>query len=463
MSGEERQVDVVVIGAGPVGENVAQYAHEGGRSVVLIEEALVGGECSYYACMPSKALLRPLQVADASAHLPGLVPASLDQVAVLERRDVWVSHYRDAGQVRWAQGAGIQVVRGRGRLSGERHVTVTGNGEPVEFEAAVAVVIATGSRAVVPESLQPLLPWTSRDATGVVEVPPRLAIVGGGAVACEAATWLAALGACVTMIVRGPRLLASSESFASDLVTEGLRTRGVSVITGAQVRDASRDDARDTGLGLVHGGPVHLVLDTGERVDADELLIATGRRPAVEDLGLETVGVEDANSTLPTWLHLIGDAGTGAPLTHMGKYEARSLGARLAGRPESRLPRETPVPQVIFTAPQVASVGHTHEAAVAALGEARVIVADVPWDSAAGASLLQDDVHGAARLVVDADSGVVLGATFVGPDVAEMLHAATIAVTAGVTVSTLRHAVPAYPTASELWLRLLESLPVELR
>ena len=218
--------DVVVIGGGPAGENVAQYAIKGtDLTAVLVEGELLGGECSYYACMPSKAFLVPIEVAAASANLSGLRPAELSVLDLLKRRDEWVSRYNDAGQVRWAEGAGLDVVRGWARLDGERRVAVrTAEGERV-LRARRAVVLATGAQPVMPAAFQGLEAWDSRDATGVQEIPQHLIVVGGGVVACEAATWMSALGCDVTMLVRGPRLLSAAESFASRLIEEALTAR----------------------------------------------------------------------------------------------------------------------------------------------------------------------------------------------------------------------------------------------
>lgn len=463
--------DVIVIGAGPVGENVAQYATEhSGLTAALVERELVGGECSYYACIPSKALLRPIEVASTAAHLGGLGPIPVDRAALLARRDYWVSSYSDAGQVGWADGAGIAVVRGIGRLSGPRRVTVQTPEGGRTLRARHAVVIATGSEPVVPEPYAGLSPWGSRDATGVVEIPDRLVIVGGGVVACEAAVWMRALGSSVTMFVREPRLLTRVEPFAAELARKALQDSGVDIRLGASVTDCQRSDAHDTGLGRIHGGPVRVTTDTGEIV-ADELLVAVGRRPRLSDVGLESVGLDPArlragSSDLPDWLHLVGDVGGEAPLTHWGKYRARSLGAaiadRAAGLTPADVPTEVPVPQVVFTDPAVAAVGPTEAEARTAYGD-EVVVVQVHYTAATGASLLRDDIDGAAQLVVHRGEERVLGATFVGPEAGELLHAATIAVTARVPIHLLRHAVPSFPTAGELWLRLLEALPVELR
>ncbi|ATG50935.1 pyruvate dehydrogenase [Brachybacterium vulturis] len=503
--------DVVVLGGGPVGENVAQYAIEGtDLTAVIVESELLGGECSYFACIPSKALLRPLAVADTAAHLPGITTPEVDREALLARRDSWVSHYDDAGQVQWAEGAGMQVVRGHGRIVGEREVLVepadapggpspadladgTSAGPPASsmpstpaaptrIRARRAVVIASGSEAVVPGPLQELAPWTSRDATGVREVPEELVIVGGGVVAVEAATWMAGLGSRVRLLVRGTSLLTGFEPFAGTQVRDALRALGVDVQFGASVLSGEREGARRTGLGRLHGGRVTLqVEDAGGRreVSADEVLAATGRRPRLAEVGLEAVGLtaqdvtgaetttsDDATGApLPQWLQVVGDASGDVPLTHWGKYRSRVIGqairAGATGEALEPVPERVPVPQVVFTDPQVTSVGLTEAAARAAGHD--VVTAQVPFGEAAGSALLRADVTGTAQLVVDRAARTLLGATFVGPDASEMLHAATIAIVGQVPVSALRHAVPSFPAASELWLRLLEELPRELR
>ena len=446
--------DVVVIGGGPAGENAADYAIRGSdRTAVIVEAELVGGECSYWACMPSKALLRPLDVAAAANHLGGLRPTvDVDPEALLARRDYWVAEYDDSGQVDWAKGAGIDVVRGRGRLAGERRVEVTAeDGTTRVLEARHAVVLATGSVPVVPSVLAALNPWTSREATGVTEVPARLAIVGGGVVACESARWLRALGAEVTMLVRGDQLLAHAEPFAGELVRQSLGDAGVSVRTGVEVQGAERHDDR-------------VVLDLGgETLEVDEVLVAAGRRPATDGLGLDVLGLGDddlhgrtSGGNLPDWLHTVGDVNAEAPLTHWGKHQGRHVGQLVAARAEGReepTMGDAPVPQVVFTDPQVAWVGLTEAAARDAGVE--VTVRDADYTSASGAALLRDDAVGKARLVLDADE-VLVGATFVGPEVAELLHSATVAIVGGLDVATLRRAVPSYPTASEVWLRLLD-------
>ncbi|MCK9824840.1 NAD(P)/FAD-dependent oxidoreductase [Nocardioides cavernae] len=465
---ETREYDVVVIGGGPVGENAAQYAVEGtGMTAAIIEGELLGGECSYWACMPSKALLRPVAVAAVTADLPGVSTAHVAPKALLERRDHWVSHYDDSGQVSWAEGAGLAVVRGHGRLAGARTVRVASTGgDDVLVRARRAVVIATGSAPHVPEAYADALPWGSRDATGVVEVPDRLLIIGGGVVACEAATWMSALGSSVTLLSRG-RLLGRSEPFAGEAVLEGLRQRGVTVHLGCDVTDVRRADPAATGVGRLHGGTVTVSTTRGE-IEADELLLAIGRSPRLDDLGLDSVGLEADDVTggrLPEWLHVVGDASGGPPLTHWGKHQARVVGARIAAAAAGEVAyepdRAAPVPQVVFSDPEVASVGMTEAEARDAGHD--VVITRVPTSAAAGTGLLRDHVAGQSQLVVDAQTHLLLGATFVGPEVAELVHAATVAIVGDVPVHVLRHAVASYPTASELYLRLLEDLPREFR
>ncbi|NLU70612.1 NAD(P)/FAD-dependent oxidoreductase [Streptomyces sp. HNM0574] len=470
------EYDVIVIGAGPVGENVADRAHAAGLSAVVVEHELVGGECSYWACMPSKALLRPaLALADAR-RVDGAsqsVDGGPDTGAVFKRRDGFTSGWRDEGQVGWLDSAGIDLVRGRGRLDGARRVAVeTPEGGRVELTARHAVAVCTGSRAVVPPlpGAAEARPWTSREATSASEVPGRLAVVGGGVVGCEMATAWRALGSEVTMLVRGGRLLPRMEPFAGELVADALEDAGVTVRRGVGVTAVERP---------APGGPVTLTLDDGGRVEADEVLFATGRAPRTDDLGLETVDLRpggplevDDSCRVPAvhggWLYAVGDVNGRALLTHQGKYQARIAGAAIAARAAGVPLLETDrwgahaatadhlaVPQVVFTDPEAAAAGLTvTEAEQRGL---RVRSVDVDLGGVAGAALYADGYRGHARMVVDTDREVVVGATFVGPGVGELLHSATLAVAAEVPLERLWHAVPAYPTISEVWLRLLEA------
>ena len=472
---ERRSYDVVVVGAGPAGENVAARVAEGGLRVAVVESELVGGECSYWACMPSKALLRSAEAVAAARRLAGAAEAvtgELDVGAVLSRRDAIAGHWDDAGQVRWLEGAGVDLVRGRGRLAGNKRVeAVADDGAVTTLGARHAVVVATGTRAAVPAvpGLAEARPWTSREATAAKEAPRRLAVIGGGVVAVEMATAWRALGTEeVTVLVRGERLLASFEPFVGERVAAALRERGVDLRTGtvvAEVRRAGGD------------GPVELRTDGGAALVADEVLVATGRLPNTDALGLETVGLGpgdwiDVDDTLRVgdvdggWLYAVGDVNHRALLTHRGKYQARAAGeaivARARGAAVAPVPWRPPVatadhaavPQVVFADPEVASVGLTEAQARAAGLPVRAVEYDL--GRVAGAALSADGYAGHAKMVVDEARRVVVGATLVGPGVGELVHAATVAVVGEVPLERLWHAVPAFPTMSEVWLRLLE-------
>ncbi|MFG2352281.1 dihydrolipoyl dehydrogenase family protein [Streptomyces sp. NPDC048521] len=474
--------DVIVLGGAAAGENAAQYASQfSGLSSVLVEDSLLGGECSYWACMPSKALLRPVEVVDAAAHLPG-VSARLEAAEVLARRDRVINQLDDGSQVSWALSTGIDVVRGYGRLAGERTVVVSRpDGADRTLTARHAVVVDTGSRPAVPDvpGLRAALPWASRDVTTMREVPRRVVVLGGGVVACEAATWLAGLGASeVSLVYRGDRLLARQEPFAGTLVGQALQDSGVQLYPGHNLSLVKRAEPRDTGHGHIHGGEVSVTLDDGTTVVADEVVVATGRLPNTEDIGLDTIGLRPGGylavdehqcvrGTDADWLYAIGDVCGRALLTHMGKYQARIAGEVIAARAEgsTELPSAAAghigLPQVVFTDPEVGSAGLTERQA----RDAGIDVEVVEYDLAAlaGTYVMRSDYRGQAKLVVDRTDDVVVGATFVGAGIAELVHSATTAIVGRIPLSTLWHVVPSYPTASEIWLRLLETLRVKRR
>ncbi|HZU57851.1 MAG TPA: NAD(P)/FAD-dependent oxidoreductase [Actinocrinis sp.] len=467
--------DVIVIGAGPVGENVADRARAAGLTVALIESELVGGECSYWACMPSKALLRPvaaLAEARAVAGSREAVTGKLDAAAVFARRDEFTSHWKDDGQAGWVDSIGAVLVRGHGRLAGPRRVEVdTPDGGVRRLAARHAVAVCTGSDALIPDlpGVAQAKPWTSRQATSGRDVE-RLVIVGGGVVGVEMATAWRALGAEVTLLIREAAPLPRMEPFVGEMIASSLSEAGVKVRTGVTVTGLDRP---------TQGGPVSVLLADGQKIEGDEVLLAVGRTPRTKHLGLETVGLETGSwlkvddscrvqGVDGDWLFAVGDVNHRALLTHQGKYQARIAGTvigALARGEALDMQRWSPhvatadidaVPQVVFTEPEVGSVGKTADEARRAGLNVRVV--DYDLGQVAGASLFADGYRGRARMVVDLDRNVLLGVTFIGSGVAELVHSATVAVAGEVPIDRLWHAVPSYPTISEVWLRLLETL-----
>ena len=460
--------DVIVIGEGAVAENVADRIVQGGLTAVVVESELVGGDCSYWACMPSKTLIRSGMALRAAKRLGGAAEAvtgELDVAAVLARRNSFTHDWDDQSQVDWLDGVGIALVRGHGRLTGTREVTVTASDDSTTvLTAEYAVVVCTGSDPMLPdiEGLKNAQPWTPREATSAQSAPASLAIIGGGVVAVEMATAYVSFGTEVTILARSG-LLQRQEDFAGDLVSTSLRQLGV------DIRKASPTAVEKTAAGFA------ITVD-GEVLEVEKLLVATGRVPRSSDIGLEVVGLKpgdwiEVDDTLKAvgsdWLYAAGDVNHRALLTHQGKYQARATGdvivARALGKPVDDAPWGThvatadhqAVPQVTFSEPEVASVGLTSTAAREAGFDVRVV--DYELGSIAGASLHADGYEGRARMVVDEKRGVILGVTFVGQDVSELIQAATIAIVGEVPIDRLWHAVPAYPTMNEIWLRLLET------
>lgn len=454
------EFDVIVLGAGPAGENAAGRVSDHGLTAAIVERELVGGECSYWGCIPSKTLLRPGDVVAAARRTPGAAAAvtgSIDVAAAFAQRDYMTSSWDDGGQVPWLESKNIALFRGHGRLAGERRVAVrTADGDRV-ITARKAVVLAAGTVALIPPipGLADVAPWDNRSATAAKAVPRRLIVLGGGAVGVEMAQAFRRLGSAgVTLVEGSSRLLSREEPFAGEEVRAAFEREGIVVRTGVAMTEVRRD-----------GTTVTATLADGSSVEGDEVLVAVGRRPHTADLGLDTVGLTpgryvEVDDTLRAtevpggWLYAVGDVNGRALLTHMGKYQARIAGDVIAGQDVRDLASRDIVPRVTFCDPQVCAVGLTEEQARQRYANVRT--ARVGTGTVAGAYTQGNDIAGTSYLVVDADRDVIVGATFTGPLIADLLHSATIAIAGEVPMSRLWHAVPSFPTISEVWLRLLE-------
>ena len=477
---QEQTYDIVVIGSGPSGREFSLHSTKNGFSVALIESELVGGDCAYWSCVPSKALLRPPEALAEARQVEGAKQAAVGNLgveSVLKRRDFYVDNWDDHNLTKVMEEDGVHIMRGHGRLDGHKRVVVNSNGgsSTTQLLARYAVVLSTGSSSTIPNvpGLVQARPWSSRNATSAKKVPHRLAIMGDGAVACEMADIWSSLGAKVTILSRHKKILERFEPFAGDQLAAGFTKRGITIHTKVNVVQVERSNPNE---------PVQIELDNGSMIEADEILVAVGRTPKTGDIGLETVGlksqqwlnvddtclVQGLDESENNWLYAIGDINRRALLTHIGKYQGRACAKAILARAKgtvinnhSKWNRSNAtadldmIPQVIFTDPQVASVGLT-EKDVKRLGlNARSV--DAEMSTVVGAQLHTDGYVGHARLVIDEDKHIIVGATFIGPQVSELLHSATVAIVGQIPIDRLWHAVPSFPTMSEVWVQLLDN------
>jgi len=469
--------DVICIGSGWAGRIIAARIVKAGRTAIIIEQELVGGDCPFWACVPSKALLRPKEALDAARAVSGtkekITEGGVNVGKVFERRDRYAGNFDDGvALVPMVESSGAVLVRGTGKIVGEKMVKVeTLDGESVTIEARLAVAICTGSEPFIPETVRNANPWTPRHATSASIAPEHLVIMGAGAVGTEMATAYSGFGAKVTLISSTEEILPKIDTEGARIVRKKLIGDGVDVILSTKVVAASRNS--DTS--------VTVELSNGNTIIANELLVAAGRRALTMDIGLDQLGLKSDGSPLPVdeslrvklpsnqWLYAGGDVNGRAQLTHSSKYHGRivanSILNNISSAPtaNSKDPWGPLVatadhraqPAVIFTSPTVATVGLTKKTASVAGVNFREITAPA---RTLGAMLHEEGYEsGWAQWIVDEDSNKLLGATFVGNGVADLLHASTVAIVGGLTLEQLSHAIPSFPTMSEVYLNLLEA------
>ena len=448
-SGARGRFDVAILGAGPGGEHAANALHAAGRRVALIERELIGGECTNWACIPTKTLLRPAELRGESARAPGVRQAERDWPDLDAHRDYMTSAGDDSSRVEGYEDMGIAVIKGDGRLAGPGVLEVSGR--RVEADQ---ILISTGSDPVIPpiDGLAESGYWTNRQATALHEIPRSVVVLGGGPVGIELAQFLGRFGAEVTLVQGDERLAPREDPRVSELLAETLRGDGIDVRTGVHAQRVS-----------VEGDEKVVGLDDGGRVSGHKLVVAVGRRPRSADIGLETIGVEagehgeipvDTHCKVADGVWACGDCTGQALFTHVAKYQARIAMADMAGTPREADYRA--VPRVIFTDPEVAAVG-LGEAAAREAGH-DVAVADVDVAAIARAYTYEKDPSGHLQLVFDRRERIMLGAWAVAPQAGEWIHEAVLAVRARVSYDVLLDTIPQFPSFSEGYLLALLGL-----